>query len=196
MDKIRSEEHADFLDEKSALDKGMEGVKMALKTLRDYYGKSDKAHQTSEGAGDNIISLLETIESDFSQSLAELRAGEQRALSDYDTETQDNKVDKEEKETQVEHKTKEFTSLDKSVADLTSDRAGVQSELDAVVEYLAKLKKECIVMPDSYEERKKRREAEIAGLKDALNTLESETALIQKSSSRRVLRGSRQHSLS
>jgi len=195
MDKIRREEHADFLDEKSALDKGMDGVKMALKTLRDYYGKSDKAHQTSEGAGENIIALLETIESDFSQSLAELRAGEQRALSDYDTETQDNKVEKEEKETQVEHKTKEFTSLDKSVADLTSDRTGVQSELDAVVEYLTKLKKECIVMPDSYEERKKRRQAEIAGLKDALNTLESETALIQKSS-RHVLRGSRQHSLS
>jgi len=187
MDKIRSEENAEFLDEKASLDQGMDGVKMALTTLRDYYGKTDKAHKTT-GASDNIISLLETIESDFSQSRAELIAGERASLEEYETQTQDNKVSKADKETAVEHKTKEFTSLDKGITDLKSDRSGVQSELDAVIEYLAKLKKECIVMPDSYEERKKRRQAEIAGLKEALNTLESETALLQKKS-RRSLRG-------
>merc|ERR1712032_1229954 len=79
----------------------------------------------------------------------------------------------------VVYKTKEFKSLDKSVADMTSDRAGKDTELKAVLEYYAKVKDRCIAKPESYEERKARRESEIAGLKEALSILESETAFVQ-----------------
>merc|ERR1719299_8769 len=86
------------------------------------------------------------------------------------------------------YKTKEFTSLDKSVSELTSDREGVQTEQDAVLEYLSKINERCIAKAEPYAERKARREAEIAGLQDALVTLQDETALLQESS-RRTLRG-------
>mmetsp|Transcript_21293 Transcript_21293/g.56963 ORF Transcript_21293/g.56963 Transcript_21293/m.56963 type:complete len:187 (+) Transcript_21293:587-1147(+) len=83
------------------------------------------------------------------------------------------------------YKTKEFKSLDKSVADMTSDRSGKGSQLKAVLEYYAKVKDRCIAKPESYEERKARREAEIAGLQQALSILESETALVQLRTRRR-----------
>ena len=41
--------------------------------------------------------------------------------------------------------------------------------------YWDKLQPMCVAKPESYEERKKRREAEIAGLKEALKILEEES---------------------
>jgi len=188
MDKIRSKEKDEFDDEKKELELGLEGVKKATTTLQSYYGNSDKSHQTRSGTADQIVEMLETIESDFAKSLAELTAGEQAAVTDYETETQDNKVATTAKQTEVEGKTKEFTALDKKIADLKNDREGVQKELDAVTEYLTKLKKECINHMTHFEEMQERRGAEIAGLKEALSILENESAFIQKSS-RRALRG-------
>jgi len=188
MDKIRNKEKEEFDEEKKELEMGLEGVKKATTTLQSYYGNTDKSHQTRSGTADQIVELLETIESDFAKSLAELTAGEQTAINDYETETQDNKVETTAKESEVEGRTKEFTALDKKIADLKNDRAGVQKELDAVTEYLTKLKKECINHMTHFEEMQERRGAEIAGLKEALNILENESAFIQKAS-RRALRG-------
>merc|ERR1712167_90886 len=91
------------------------------------------------------------------------------------------------------YKTKEFTSLDKTMAELTSDREGVQTEQDAVLEYLGKINERCIAKAEPYAEIKARREAEIEGLKEGLEILETETALIQKEA-RRTLRGVHKHS--
>merc|ERR1719297_736291 len=108
---------------------------MALKVLREYYASS-KAHSAAEGAGANVIGLLEVVESDFSKGLAEMTATEDSAQSAYDTETQENEIEKVTKEKDVEYKAKESTGLDKAVAESSSDRLGVQTELDAVNEYL------------------------------------------------------------
>merc|ERR1719299_226683 len=94
--------------------------------------------------------------------------------------TQENAVTKTLKDQSVKYKTQEFTGLDKSVSDLSSDLATEQSELAAVNEYYGKVKDRCIAVPETYEERKARRESEIAGLKEALNVLETETALVQR----------------
>merc|ERR1712061_575243 len=105
----------------------------------------------------------------------------------------ENESEKTTKDQDVAYKTKEATGLDKAVAEAESDRSGVQTELDAVNEYLATLEKECIEKAETYEERKARFEAEIAGLKEALKILESEAVLLQRSSSR-TLRGVGKHS--
>merc|ERR1712217_433675 len=173
------------------MQQGLEGVKLALKVLREYYAK-DKDHAAAEGAGANIIGLLEVVESDFTKGLAEMTATEEAAQAAYDTETKENEIEKTTKEQDVAYKTKEANGLDKAVADASSDRSGVQTELDAVNEYLSALEKECIEQAETYEQRKARFEAEIAGLKEALRILESETALIQKTSSH-ALRGVRRH---
>merc|ERR1719478_1851605 len=96
------------------------------------------------------------------------------------------------KEQDVKYKTKEATSLDKTVAELTSDREGLQTELDAVLDYWEKITEQCVAKAEPYEERKRRREAEIAGLKEALAILEGEAVLLQKRSKlhrRSALRG-------
>merc|ERR1719293_239838 len=94
--------------------------------------------------------------------------------------TQENKVTTTLKQQDVKYKTQEFVGLDKAVADLSSDRDTTNSELNAVNEYYGKLKERCIAKPETYEERKARRTAEINGLKEALTILENETAFMQK----------------
>merc|ERR1711862_851250 len=85
MDKLRAEENAAFKTNSAEMEKGIEGVQMALKILRDYYAQDGKAHGAAEGAGNGIIGLLEVCESDFTQGLAEMTAAEATAAKEYDT---------------------------------------------------------------------------------------------------------------
>lgn len=184
MDKIRAEEKAVFDTSSADTEQALEGVKTALKVLNEYYSKSDKAHDSADGASSGIIGLLEVCESDFSKSLTEMTADEESAVSAYEKETQENQILKVTKEQDVKYKTKEANGLDKSVAELTSDKSGVETELSAVMEYLKQLEGRCVAKAESYSERTERRTAEIAGLKEALSILENETALIQRRSTR------------
>jgi len=181
MDKLRKQENSEYLSNKADMEKGIEGVKMALKVLNEYYSSDGKAHEAS-GAGSGIISLLEVVESDFEKQLAEIESTEEAAVTAYERETNDNEIEKTTKDKDVEHKSKESAYLLKESAELTADREGVQAELDAVNEYLAKIEDRCIAKAETYAERKRRREAEIAGLKQALSILEDETALVQRRS--------------
>merc|ERR1712048_1441899 len=107
------------------------------------------------------------IESDFTKGLTEMVAAEQEAAQTYDKETKENAIEKTTKEQDVKYKTKEAAALDKAIAELSADREGIQEELDAVNEYLDSLDKKCTYKVETYAERKARREAEIAGLKEA-----------------------------
>jgi len=188
MDKIRAEEKAVFDKNSAEMEKGIKGVKLALKVLNDYYAKSDKSHSSAEGAGSGIIGLLEVCESDFTKGLAEMTATEQTAASEYERETKENQITKATKDQDVKYKTKEAKGLDKATAESTADRAGVQEELDAVNQYYSGIKARCVAKAETYAERVKRREAEIAGLKEALNILEGEAVLLQRKS-KHTLRG-------
>jgi len=214
MDKLRMEENEEYKAAKAELEKGLNGVEMALKVLKDYYAKADAAAslvQTSDGssttdlmqareksaesapasgAAGGIIGMLEVAASDFSKNLADMTAEEDAAQEEYEKMTQENKVTKATKEQDVKYKTKERKSLEKYVSQTEEDRDGVQTELNSVLEYYEKLKPECISKPEPYEERKKRREAEIEGLKEALSILEGEApALMQTGATTHHLRG-------
>merc|ERR1719174_3351652 len=193
IDKMREEEKAAYDENKAETEKGLEGIKLALKVLREYYA-TGAFIQKAEGAASGIIGMLEVIESDMSKALAELIAIEEAAVKEYEKTTKENEIAKVTKEQDVKYKTKTSKTLDKSVAEKTSDREGLETELDAVLDYWAKIQEQCVAKPEPYEERKKRREAEIAGLKEALAILEGEAALIQKSAvHRRNLRGVARH---
>merc|ERR1719440_2203973 len=165
MDSMRKKENALFVEQDKALKDGVEG---AIKVLKDYYAQGEG---TKEGAASGIIGMLEVCLSDFTKGLAEITEAEDSAQSDYEVTTQDNQVAKAEKEEAVKQQTKQAAALDKSVTESTADRATTQSELDAVNEYLEKLKDMCIAKPETYADRAARREAEIAGLKKALEIL-------------------------
>uniref|UniRef100_A0A7S1RUG6 Biogenesis of lysosome-related organelles complex 1 subunit 5 n=1 Tax=Alexandrium catenella TaxID=2925 RepID=A0A7S1RUG6_ALECA len=171
----------------------MEGVKMALKVLRDYYAaETAKAHAAAAGAGGGIIGLLEVVESDFQKGLIEMTTTEDASQSTYDKETKENEIERATKDQDVKYKSKESSDLDQAIAEASSDRSGVQSELDAVMQYLKSLEGKCIAKAETFEERKARFEAELAGLKEALKILEGEAMLVQRSA-KRTLRGVKQH---
>merc|ERR1719498_429915 len=181
MDKLREEEKAVYEKSRPEMEQGVEAVKLALKVLKDYYAKEGKAHEAGEGAGGSIIGLLEVVESDFTKLLTEMIATEESAAQEYDIQTKENEVTKTMKEQDVKYKTKEHTQLDKTIAELTSDKESLTTELDAIYEYLNKLTEQCTFKVEPYEERKRRREAEIAGLKEALTILEGDAVLLQES---------------
>jgi len=162
-----------------------------LSILRDYYGASaalvqqpetPEYHTAAAGAGSSIVGMLEVIQSDFSKNLAEDTVAEDEAESQYEKMTQENKINKAMSEQDVKYNSAEATSLDKAISEHSSDKQGLQTEQSAVLEYSDKLNQMCIAQPEQYEERKGRREAEIAGLKDALQYLEAESgdSFVQK----------------
>merc|ERR1719440_2270169 len=104
MDKLRAEEKAAFDVNSAEMEKGVKGVRLALKVLNEYYAKSGKAHSSADGAGSGIIGLLEVCESDFSKGLAEMVAAEEAAVAEYDTESKENAITKETKEQDVKYK--------------------------------------------------------------------------------------------
>jgi len=197
MDQIRSETHADFETAKADLELGLTGVRKALRVLRDYYASGDsmlqqpakpEVHDKSSGAGGGIIDILEVCESDFAKNLAQEEAAEADAQAEYEKVSQENAVTKTTKEQDVKYKGQEAKSMDETVVEYSGDRDAANNELSAVLEYYAKIKERCIAKPETYEERKRRREAEIEGLKQALTILKEETALVQRK--HRSFRGS------
>jgi len=179
MDKLRAEESEAYKKNRAELEQGLQGVKLALKVLSDYYD-SDASHNAAEGAGSSIIGLLEVAESDLEKELAEVIATEEMAAATYDKETKENTVDKATKDQDVKYKSKEADELDAAVAEATADKTGVEAELAPVLKYLATLEDRCIAKAETYEEKKAKREAKIAGLKEALSILEGQSAFLQR----------------
>eukprot|EP00927_Polykrikos_kofoidii_P024372 TRINITY_DN2217_c0_g1_i7.p1 TRINITY_DN2217_c0_g1~~TRINITY_DN2217_c0_g1_i7.p1 ORF type:complete len:684 (-),score=183.17 TRINITY_DN2217_c0_g1_i7:341-2392(-) len=191
MDDLRKKENAAYVQNKKDLQQGIEGVKIALKVLREYYAKDDKAHDAADGAAGGIVGLLEVIESDFSKGLAEMVATEEGAKAAYEAETKENKLEKAAKDKDVEYKSKEAVRLDKATSEASSDRKNVQTQLDAVLEYFTKLESMCVAKPESYEERTQQRQEEIEGLQTALQILDGDASLLQMNTTN--LRGVQQH---
>jgi len=188
MTSMRQTEKKAFGKNKVDMEQGLAGVKLALKILREYSAQ-DKAHEAAEGAETGIIGLLEVVESDFSKGLAEYMTAEDTAAASYDKASKQNQIEKAATEQDVHYKSKESADLDKAVGEATSDRSGVQAELDAVLQYIGSLDKQCSEKAESYGDRKGRREAEIAGLKEALNILRGESVLLQSNKKGLQLRG-------
>jgi len=188
MDEIRAKEHEEYVVVSAELKEGIEGIQMALKVLRDYYAKAPDDHGKASGAGSGIIGLLEVAESDFSKNLEDVETEEQTAQDEYDKIKKENEITKVTKEQDVKYKTKEYKGLEKNVEEANGDLNGFKDEYSAVMEYWEKIKEECIAKPEPYAERKRRREAEIEGLKEALSILEAE-AFVQVKSVTRTLRG-------
>merc|ERR550537_766171 len=111
-------------------------------------------------------------------TLVEMQEADEAAA--YEETTQENKMTKASKDQDVKYKLQEAAGLDKSITELSNDRDATNTELAAVNTYYTKLQGRCVAKPVSYEEKKKAREAEIAGLKEALDVLENEAALVQR----------------
>merc|ERR1719456_2109025 len=202
--KIRQEESEsntkaikDFGDAAAATEK-------AIKILSDFYDNaaliqtstktrvvSDDSDEQPElgsaksDAGSVIIGILEMSNEDFVKMHSETSTSEEEAVEQYEKLVNDNKASKAAKEAEVKGSQSEVKSLKVALEQHGEDKTMTTTELDAVLEYIDKLKPQCEEKVMSYAEKKARREAEIAGLKEALEILSSEIALVQKGRSLR-----------
>merc|ERR1719243_287915 len=191
--KIRTEENTEYQKASTDFKDSAEAVARAIEVLKNFYegsfiqvtsktslkskqlelggAKSDTAH--------TIISVLEMSEEDFTTLLAEAEATEDEAAKAYKSLTDENKVSKATKEAEAKGKASEAKSLKVQLEHNKEDHASVSKELDAVLAYIDKLKPECESKAMSYEERKAARDAEIAGLKEALDILSGNAVFLQ-----------------
>merc|ERR1719171_2630841 len=160
-----------------------EAVESAMAVLKEYYEGTSLA-QTAVGskqptfgskkgdAASSILSILEMCGEDFTKMYMEISQSEVEAQAQYDKLMSESKVSKAAKQAEVKGSLSEIKSLEVALKNQKEDFDTTSTELDAVLEYLDKLKPQCESKAMSYGERKARREAELAGLKEALSILE------------------------
>jgi len=182
---IRTQEHEEFVKAHKDFKDSAEAVAKAMEVLKNFYegsfiqlrssttlkSKQPELGGAKSDTASTIISVLEMSQEDFTNLLAETDMTESEAVKAFDTLTQENKVAKASKEAEVKGKASEVKSLKVSLEHSKEDHASVSQELDAVAAYLNKLKPECESKAMSYSEKKAAREAEIDGLKEALQIL-------------------------
>lgn len=177
LDKLRQEESAQYLKNKPEMKQGLDGVKSALKILRNYYGKSQYSTKTNEAAqgdaaAESIIGLLEVCESDFQKGMAEMDATEQNSRLEHSAQVASSNRAIAVKQEDIKYKSKEFSTLQRVASEMITDKEGVTEELNAVRSYVEQLKQQCF-RKAPHEERARRRKAEIEGMKEALDLLSS-----------------------
>jgi hypothetical protein len=183
--KIRTEEKTEYDRASKDFRDSAEAVARAIEVLKAYYEgallqvsqKTSRAKAPSFGGaksdtGSTIISVLEMAEEDFTTLLAETESSEDEAVKAYDKLSQENKVSKSSKLAEAKAKASEVQSLKVGLENAKEDHASTSEELDSVLAYIEKLKPECESKAMSYAEKKAAREAEIEGLKNALEILE------------------------
>ena len=184
--KIRNEENAEYKRASKDYKDSADAVTKAMEVLREFYGgaalmqMSQPSFASSKSdSGSNIVSFLEVAQSDFTRLLAECEADEAESAKAYEELMQEGSVSKATKEAEVKGKKSEIKSLEVAIADSSSDLETSQKELDAVLDYIEKLKPQCVSKAMTYEERKAKRDAEIAGLKSALEILSGEEPALE-----------------
>jgi hypothetical protein len=196
-DVARQRNNVAFVKAKNDLEKGLSGVQQALDTLRDYFASDDADEEQdsfaqtaagdsflqqpqppvkrrkSSGAADGIIGILEVVSDDMAKDLATMETEESDEVAGYEKLKQENEVDAAAKTAALKHTSKQLAALENDITQQSSDRDTIEQQHAAVQEYYAMLKQRCGPSTASYEERKKRRDAEMRGLREALRILGS-----------------------
>lgn len=186
-------EKLDNRDQINLAKEGRTAVKEALELLKEFYKQSAKAkvflqaspvaeddpgvahtggaYKGNQVASKGIIGLLETILTDFEHTIKTVTEEERKQAAAYVVFDRDNKVSQKKKDTKrilnEEDKATTERKLEQSYESLQNN----QDLLDGALRQLVELQPTCIDTGMTYEDRKAKREAEIAALKKASNQL-------------------------
>jgi len=184
--RLRKDEKETFLKAKSDHEEVIAALNKAMSALSAQYGflqikdKTSLKHKQSpfseyssgDASGASAMQMLQDLNNKYSTTLTELIADENAAVKAHEellrTNEQfrkDTTQTKQAKETEKRQKTER---LGNARIELAANR----QELAEVVQYIADLRPSCDDIRVTFEERKKRREAEIAALKETLSVLE------------------------
>jgi len=180
--RLRKEENETFKKAKVDHDDVIEALNKAMSALGSAYSFVQlSAHKkqspfaeygSGAGAGGSAIEMLQDLLNRYSTARAELVAAEEAAQKAHEDLLKRNEQFR--KDTTQTKQAKETQKRQKSerLANAKVELAANRQELSEVVQYIADLRPSCDDIRVSFEDRKKRREAEIAALKECLSVLE------------------------
>lgn len=176
---LRNKQKADneFTIKDSA--ESIEALTKAIEVLSKFYGQSAAFVQTRTGqpqtdTANVIMEILATSQEDFEKLKQTTESAESDASEKFDKMKQDAEVTKARKTAEMEGKQKEQATVKTQIAQISEDLEDASKALEAASTFLKTVKERCANKAMSYEERKKRREAEIKGLNEALEILSPE----------------------
>lgn len=194
IDAMAKQAKVDFDATIADYNKGVKAVQLALKVLKEYYASKEddaliqkessppsssgflqsrsSAGEGGAGGSGGIIAFLEVIESDFSKAAAQLTADEEMRVEEHEAETLKNRI-------RMAELIKDQHGIEARIMDQRNreasdeqDQDGEASTLQALSEFRSVLDPKCTTTPEPYAERKRRRDAEMEGLKNAIEVLE------------------------
>jgi len=112
-----------------------------------------------------IISVLQTINAQFSKMEAETKSQEQVDSKEYEASMKDNKIEKARRTKETQMKTAEKARRVDRISSLTSSKKDTSAELEKTNQYRTDLKPACNDGDSSYTDRKAARDKEIEALK-------------------------------
>merc|ERR1719482_2177433 len=118
-----------------------------------------------------IITVLETVLSDFEKMEADTKAQETVDQKEFEDTMKSNKIEKAGRTQEVEMKTAEKARRVDKITSLEGQKKNTNAELEKTDQYLDDLQKPCVAGDSSYEDRKAARSKEIEALKKAKATL-------------------------
>jgi hypothetical protein len=156
-------------------------VGTAVEVLKKFYNKAaetaasaDKGHKKKSGLGGGVIGILEIAVQDFADLQAETEEAEATASQQFKELMSDTGVKTAVFTKDLEYNNRDKVKLEADRLRANNDLKNFDKELEAVKAYLASLKSQCIAKAEPYAERKAKREAELASLKEALDFLKGD----------------------
>merc|ERR1719261_1576744 len=166
--KLRIKEKEEFKIAEKEFTQSEEACSAAIQVLREYYeggasflqlksttrmrskARARARYEDEAMGGEAIVGLLEVAASDFAKMLAEAKANENMAQDEFTKAMTDAKVLKATKLTDLKAKESEIKMLQTTLDNQASDKEGIAAELNAVMEYMDRLKPECETKVPSY----------------------------------------------
>jgi len=164
-------------------------VEQAMAVLKDFYAKSAEATALVQGPaedapetfskpytgmlpeGGSAVDFLEVILTDFSRLESETSAEESSEAEEFKAYMFEAEKDQALKMNEKKHKEQKIIDKESALHSADEELKLTQEALDGAVAYYEKLKPKCVDSGITYEERVKRREAEMQSLQEALSIL-------------------------
>merc|ERR550514_1969627 len=183
--RLRKEEHDSYVKAKEDHDNVIAALDKAMQALSGQYGfiqLSASAHSKKQspfakyasggGSGASAMEMLQDLLNRYTEARTELVQSEETAQKAHEDLLAKNEQFRKDTTQTKQAKETEKRQKNERLGNARVELAANRQELAEVVQYIADLRPSCDDIRTTFEERKKRREAEIAALKETVSVLE------------------------